>query len=363
MVALLVMLNVVILVTMHYLTWNMTIEWGRLLQLRDGQLRRIFPSGKQRGVLMPSYSWMRSPSGSQVVLTALSCIKRCLHMLRWSDREYYRGIFQGHQQPSPDRSPQVKVSSMGLLTPQTTYEEILALYKKVYQLKRDSGEVQCSEDIVEETCAEILEVLREYLWCRQDPPQLERETRWDAFRMPAQVEYHTKVQATYDYFGCHHRIQQESCEEALWVVIDYHYQALAATAILEGHIEWLSCSISWGLHGSQSRRWSGSHQQLRSRRCSRRQGHSRSHWRCPQAGPQEQTLQVEGCPRDAPTRQTDSQAQYNLGGRETPPARCDPRSRQTPPALWDLSSRSPSKIPVWTPVWKQPSSLQTGLDG
>ena len=76
-------------------------------------------------------------------------------------REYHQGICQGNQQPSPDRSPQVEVSAMGMLTPQTTHKEILALYLEVYQLKRDPGEVQCSEDVVEETCAEIREVLRE----------------------------------------------------------------------------------------------------------------------------------------------------------------------------------------------------------
>ena len=39
---------------------------------------------------------------------------------------------------------------MGLLIPQTTHEKILALYQEVSQLKREPGEVQCSEDIVEE---------------------------------------------------------------------------------------------------------------------------------------------------------------------------------------------------------------------
>ena len=60
--------------------------------------------------------------------------------------------------------------------------------------------------------------------------------------MPAQAEYHTQAQATYNYFGHHCRIQQESHEEALQVVRDYHHQALATAAVLEGHIEWLSHS-------------------------------------------------------------------------------------------------------------------------
>ena len=66
---------------------------------------------------------------------------------------------------------------MGLLTRQTTHEEILALYKDVYQLRRDPGEVQCSKDIVEKTQAEILEVLREHLLHRWGPTKPEKEAR------------------------------------------------------------------------------------------------------------------------------------------------------------------------------------------
>ena len=94
--------------------------------------------------------------------------------------------------------------------------------------------------------------------------------------MPAQVKYHAQVQATYDYYGHHYRRQQESQEDALQVARDYHCQALAAAALLEGHLEQLSCSISQGLYGSQSRRQLGSCWQLGSRRHSRSHGHSRS---------------------------------------------------------------------------------------
>ena len=68
--------------------------------------------------------------------------------------------------------------------------------------------------------------------------------------MPAQVEFHTQAQETYDYFGHHHRRQQGSQEEVLQVARDYHCQTLAAAAMLEGHMEWLSCSISWGWYGA-----------------------------------------------------------------------------------------------------------------
>ena len=41
---------------------------------------------------------------------------------------------------------------MGLLIPQTMNEEILALYQEVYQPKRAPGEVQCLDNMAEETC-------------------------------------------------------------------------------------------------------------------------------------------------------------------------------------------------------------------
>ena len=120
--------------------------------------------------------------------------------------------------------------------------------------------------------------------------------------MPAQAEYHTQVQATYDYFGHHHRIQQESHKEALQVVRDYHHQALTAAAMLEGHIEWLSCSISWAQYGNWSRRQSGSQEAGDTPEVTVIPGATEDI--CWPA--QEQTLSAEGCPGDAARRQMDS---------------------------------------------------------
>ena len=70
-------------------------------------------------------------------------------------------------------------------------------------------------------------------------------------RMPAQVEFHGQTQVTCDHFGHFQDRQQESQEEAQRVARDAHHQALAMVAMLEGHIECLSCSVSCGWHGSQ----------------------------------------------------------------------------------------------------------------
>ena len=92
-------------------------------------------------------------------------------------------------------------------------------------------------------------------------------------------------------------MQQESCENALVRAQDAHHQALAAAAMQEGHIEWLSHSISHGQHGNQG--WSDS-QQHSCRRC------TRSHRRCPAASQGEQVPSVVGHMGDPAKRQAAS---------------------------------------------------------
>ena len=86
-------------------------------------------------------------------------------------------IHWGCCQPSPERDLQAEVFTVELLAKETTQEEVMALYHKVYQLKRSPREVPCSKDTVEEICIEIMEMLKEHLWCRWSPTQLERELR------------------------------------------------------------------------------------------------------------------------------------------------------------------------------------------
>ena len=53
----------------------------------------------------------------------------------------------------------------------------MPLDHQVYQLKRNPREVPCSEDTMEEIFLEILEMLKDHLWQRWGPTQLERESR------------------------------------------------------------------------------------------------------------------------------------------------------------------------------------------
>ena len=148
----------------------------------------------------------------------------------------------------------------------TTQEEIIGIYHQVYQLRRKPREVPCSWDMAEETHIENLEMLREHLWHKWDPTQPEkprwRSTGTRTTRTPAQVKFHTQMQATCDHFGHLWDRQQEFQEEALRVARYTNCQVLATATMLEGHIEQPSCYISHGWHSSQGQ--SGSHWQSRS---------------------------------------------------------------------------------------------------
>ena len=101
---------------------------------------------------------MRSLSVNLVGPTTLFSSREC--SLKWrllDEKEYDHGIHWGHQQPSPERDVQVEVPAMELLTHESTWKEIMPLYHQAYQLKRNLGEVPCSQDTAEETHIEILD--------------------------------------------------------------------------------------------------------------------------------------------------------------------------------------------------------------
>ena len=81
----------------------------------------------------------------------------------------------------------------------------MGIYHQVYQLRKKPREVPCSQDTAEETHIEILKMLKEHLWHKWGPTQPEeprqRSMGTRTTKMPAQAEFHTQTQATYDQFG------------------------------------------------------------------------------------------------------------------------------------------------------------------
>ena len=103
--------------------------------------------------------------------------KMFTHMETAGQKEYDFRVHQGCWQPSPERDVWVEVPAMELITHKTTQEEIMGLYHQVYQLKRNPRAVPCSQDMAEEICLEILEMLKECLQHRWGPILLEVEQR------------------------------------------------------------------------------------------------------------------------------------------------------------------------------------------
>ena len=105
---------------------------------------------------------------------------------------------------------------------------------------------------------EVLDSVKECLWCKWIPVLLREELSWHPTSAPRhnpQADYSTRNHATYDRFR---NMKRDSCEEALAVVRDAHWQVLAAMALLEDKIGRLSCSLSHGHQCSGSHRCLGS---------------------------------------------------------------------------------------------------------
>ena len=133
---------------------------------------------------------------------------------------------------------------MDLIGQETSQDEIRVIDNKVYQLQKLPRWSPCDRETEEQVCKEILDSVKECLWCRQDPTQLEGESKWShasTSKMDAQVEFQAKTHATYNHYKGMH---QDSCEKALAKVRDAHWWVLAATALLGENIECLSWSVS-----------------------------------------------------------------------------------------------------------------------
>ena len=122
-------------------------------------------------------------------------------------------------------------------------------------VKKGPWGVPGDPEVAERTCQEILDLLKECIWCKWDPAQLEEGLRQRflgtrTYEMSVQAEFHDQMQVTYDHFGHFQDRQQELCKEALRVAGDAHHQVHAAAALLEGHIKRLSCPVTHGWSGS-----------------------------------------------------------------------------------------------------------------
>ena len=154
---------------------------------------------------------------------------------------------------------------MDLIGPEMSWAKIRVIYNEVYQLWKLPDRSPCDEETGEKICQKILDSVKECLQHGWVPAQPEKELKWSptsTSKTDAQAEFQARPCAFYDHFK---NMQQKSCQEALAMARDAHWQTLVAVALLEENIKWLSCPITCGWSGSCQ--LSGSHQHSGSHRC------------------------------------------------------------------------------------------------
>ena len=88
-------------------------------------------------------------------------------------KEYDHAIWWGCQHPMPKWDTSVEAPTINLIGYKTMWEEIIALYHEVYQLKRAPRTVQGDPKDMEEIHQEVFTSLKEHLQHRQGPTQVE----------------------------------------------------------------------------------------------------------------------------------------------------------------------------------------------
>ena len=61
---------------------------------------------------------------------------------------------------------------------ETSQAEIRVIYNDIYQLQRSPWRSPCDDETGEKICQEILDSIKECLWCRWVPTQPEEEPMW-----------------------------------------------------------------------------------------------------------------------------------------------------------------------------------------
>ena len=181
-----------------------------------------------------------------------------------SKSKHDHAICQGRWEPSVEQDVEREPMAMELIWPDSSWEDIVDLYHDVYQLGSLLGKICCDEEMEVCICQEVMDSVKEYLWCKQLSTLPGVDLRWspvDIPRLDPQAKFDARNCTTYDRFM---GIKQDYCKEALAMARDAHWWALAATTLWEDKIERMSCSHSHSHWCSGSHRHLGSYWQRKS---------------------------------------------------------------------------------------------------
>ena len=170
----------------------------------------------------------------------------------------------GRQEPLAEPGMAEEMTVMELARPDSPWEDIADLYCDVYQLRKLPGRMLCDEEMEAHIHQEILDSVKECLWCKQLSTQPAEELRQSPASIPRinpQAYFQARNCTTYNRFM---DVRWDSCEEVLAIARDAHQRTLVAMALLEDKIERISCSLSHSHWYSGSHRCLGSCQWRRS---------------------------------------------------------------------------------------------------
>ena len=149
------------------------------------------------------------------------------HAADEGQKEAEQMVCQGCQQGLPKLDPEADLSSIQLISPKTTKEEILSLYLKVYKQQRLPGSLPGEPELTKE-------VVSSFKGC-----QGQKEERTPSVTVRAR---------SIDTQPSKSRVpgkRKTSKEKSLAPLREAHQKVLAATAALEGEIERLSHPLPW----------------------------------------------------------------------------------------------------------------------
>ena len=155
----------------------------------------------------------------------------------------------------------------GAHPPDSSRKDVTEIYHNVYQLQWLLWRASWDEETEVHLYQDILDSIKECLWCRQPstlPGAEPSHSLANVPRLDPQAEFNAQNHANVEWFM---GIKWDSCEEALAVARDTHWQALTAATLLEEKIKRLSLSLSHGCTGSCQCSRSHNHSSSQRRSC------------------------------------------------------------------------------------------------
>ena len=117
-------------------------------------------------MLMPS--WLNIHDGNLMDSTAHSFFTGCSHtLLPPGGKNMIKPFVRAGNVHESNLG--AKPSAIELTGPGSTKEEIRGVYNDISQLWRFPGKSPCDEEMEEHLCWEILDSIKEHLWCKQNP--------------------------------------------------------------------------------------------------------------------------------------------------------------------------------------------------